>query len=359
MNILRAIAKRALQVLGLLMILYALFLVIVALVPCIKAPEQPLAITSKNPTAAKTPHGGKDVSFTVEGTDVKGWLYLPKNAGQSGTGVPCVIMAHGLGGTMSMGLDRYGRRFADAGCAALIFDYRYFGLSGGEPRHLIWIPDQLADYRGAVRYARSLKEIDPDKIALWGTSFSGGHVIVLASEDKRIACVSSQCPGLDGREAMEHMAKGMDYKHGFAMIVHGLRDLVRSWLGLAPHVIPMLGNPGTIAIYTNEEEVDFFRSMMPADYPNRACARIIVRGDKYRPITYAREITCPVLLQICENDKLLPLTATEETAKILGTKAEVKRYPIGHFDIYRGRHFDRAVADQIAFFKKHLVRSNP
>lgn len=312
MKTLITIAKRLLQALGILTLLYALFLVTIALIPWVEAPEQAIDVPGKNPPASAAPHAGRDVAFTVDGTEVRGWLYLPRHAGKSGTGLPCIVMAHGLGGTMSMGLDRYGRRFMDAGFAVLAFDYRFFGLSGGEPRHLIWIPHQLADYRGAVRYARGRKEIDPERIALWGTSFSGGHVFVLASEDARIACVSSQCPGLDGREAMEHMAKGMGITQGATMIVHGLRDLVRSWLGLSPHTIPMLGRPGTVAIYTNQEEYEFFRSMMPAGYPNRACARIIVRGDEYRPITYAHKIACPVLLQICEKDTLLPLAAMED-----------------------------------------------
>jgi len=108
-------------------------------------------------------------------------------------------MGHGFGGTKNMLLENYAIRYQKAGFATLIFDYRFLGESEGEPRQLIWIPYQLEDWSAAVAYARSLKEIDPSKIALWGTSMSGGHVIVIAAKDKNIACVSAQCPGLDGR----------------------------------------------------------------------------------------------------------------------------------------------------------------
>ena len=84
-----------------------------------------------------------------------------------------------------MGLERYAARFQAAGYAALVFDYRTWGDSEGEPRGLIWIPDQLADYAAAIQYARSRPEIDPARIALWGSSLSGGHVIVATAQDAK------------------------------------------------------------------------------------------------------------------------------------------------------------------------------
>jgi len=99
---------------------------------------------------------------------------------------------------------------------------------------------------------------------------------------------------------------------------------------------------------------DAFRRLMPEGYVNEACARIIIRGDKYRPIKYARHIRCPVLLQICGHDTLVSLKSLEETAKILGDLAEVKHYPFGHFEIYTDSGFEQSVRDEIAFFKRHL-----
>ncbi len=251
-----------------------------------------------------------------------------------------------------MGLERYAARFQAAGYAALVFDYRTWGDSEGEPRGLIWIPDQLADYAAAIQYARSRPEIDPARIALWGSSLSGGHVIVAAAQDAKIACVIAQCPGLDGREAMEMTFRrsGLDLR----LIPHAQRDLVRSWLRLSAHKVPVVGRPGTVALMTTPDALDAFEQFAPAGYVNEACARIAIRGDKYRPVKHAAAVGCPALLQICEQDQLVPIASIEETAKILGTLAEVKRYPIGHFDIYFGEQFETSVADQIAFLSRHL-----
>jgi pimeloyl-ACP methyl ester carboxylesterase len=263
-------------------------------------------------------------------------------------------MAHGFGGTKDMGLESYAIRYQEAGFAVLIFDYRHLGESGGEPRQLIWIPYQLEDWSAAITYARGLKEIDPAKIALWGTSMSGGHVIVTAAKDTQIACVVAQCPGLDGRASAELFLHRVGIGYLLRMIMHGQRDYFRSWFGLSPHKIPVAGKPGSIACLTTPDAYEFFRKFAPANYINEVCARINIRGDKYRPVKQAQNVRCPVLLQICEFDSVTPKSAAEETEKQLGEYAEVINYPIGHFDIYTGDYFEKAVSDQLNFFKKHL-----
>src|SRR5688572_6723951 len=111
-----------------------------------------------------------DVTFASHGDDCAAWLYLPADRAAA---VPCVVMAHGFASTREEQLAAFGERFAQAGFAALIFDYRHFGDSGGEPRQLLDIGRQQDDYRAAVAYARTREEIDPARVALWGSSFSG------------------------------------------------------------------------------------------------------------------------------------------------------------------------------------------
>src|SRR3712207_8681436 len=106
-----------------------------------------------------------DVTFDSGGVGGAAWLYLPEE-------VPahphaCVVMAHGFAGTRRDRIDAYAERFADAGLAALLFDYRSFGESGGEPRQVLDISAQHDDYRAAVAFAREQDEIDPARIALW------------------------------------------------------------------------------------------------------------------------------------------------------------------------------------------------
>lgn len=345
----------ALRIIGILIGLFILELAIVAFIPGFFVPEQKLQRakkqTKKEDIDLVRPR--EDVSFSVKGASVSAWLYLPFDLSSP---VPCIVMGNGLGGTKEMLMESYAARYQKAGFAVLVFDYRHFGGSEGEPRHLIWIPYQLEDYSAAIEYAHSRKEIDPDRIALWGTSFSGGHVIVIAAKDSRIACVSAQCPGLDGRASSLEGLKRMGWQYGIRMIMHGQRDLIRSLFKLSPHKIPIVGKPGSIALMADEDALKAFNSMAPEGYINEACARINIRGDKYRPVEYANKVRCPVLLQICDKDHLTPLSAVAATEKKLGEYAEVKHYPIGHFDIYRGDNFELAVQDQLDFFEKHLFK---
>jgi len=111
---------------------------------------------------------------------------------------------------------------------------------------------------------------------------------------------------------------------------------------------------GTVAMMPTPDAWAAFGLMAPEGFVNEVCARIIIRGDKYRPVKQAHKVRCPVLLQICDRDDLTPVSAAEETANRLGNLATVIHYPIGHFDIYLGDNFEKSVADQLAFFKKHL-----
>jgi len=180
-------------ILGALVGLFIIELAIVAFIPGFSVPKQPLdnAIREAAQGDAAERLSRKTTSITVKGTSIGAGLYLPED--QSAP-VPCIVMAHGLGATKDTGLDVYAVRFQEAGFAVLAFDFRHLGASGGEPRQLVWIPHQLEDYAGAIEYARTLAAVDPDRIALWGTSFGGGHVIAAAARDEGIACICAQAP---------------------------------------------------------------------------------------------------------------------------------------------------------------------
>ncbi|WP_040740439.1 alpha/beta hydrolase, partial [Nocardia tenerifensis] len=136
-----------------------------------------------------------DIEFPSAGTTVRGWLYRPATTDGA---VPVVVMAHGLGAVKEMRLDAFAERFAAAGIAVVVFDYRHFGASDGEPRQVLSIGRQLADWTAAIDYAATLDGVDPSRIAVFGTSFSGGHVLRVAARDRRVAAVVSQCPFTDG-----------------------------------------------------------------------------------------------------------------------------------------------------------------
>jgi len=344
-------------ILAAIVVTFVAELLIVGLFPGVSVPKQYPERKSRllqDKTITRTGYR-KDIRFDVKGTTVSAWLFLPEAASSP---VPCIVMAHGLGGTKNMGLDAYAVRFQKAGIATLAFDYRYNGESDGDPRQLIWIPYQLEDYAAAIDYARNLKEIDRTKIALWGTSLSGGHTLVAAARDRKdnkIACIAAQCPLLDGTETAEEHVKHMGIKHILRMTGHGQRDIIRSWLRLSPHKIPIVGKPGTIALMANTDAWNTFLEIAPDDFVNEACARIAIRMDKYRPINQLSQINCPVLLQVGDNDMAVPARVVNKAQKLLGQHGEVIHYPIDHFDIYLGDNFEKAVNDQVAFFRKHLM----
>ena len=343
-----------LKVLGGLVGLIVIYMLIVMFAPGFSVPYQipELAKSKTNSAAPSVPGFRKDVTFDVEGAAIHAWLYLPEDLSQK---VPCIIMATGLGGTKNMILESYAVRFREAGFAVLAFDYRFFGESGGEPRQLIWMPHQLADLEGAIKYARNLNEVDFEKIALWGTSAGGAHVVTAAARDNKIACVSAMVPMLDPGFQADESEEDHSAWLSFKMFVHGQRDIARSRFGLAPHRIPIVGKPGTVGLMTSADAYSDFVKLLPENYNNQACARIILRAMLYRPVDTAQNIKCPVLLQLSKNDSLLPLKASEETIQKLGDLAEVEYYSSGHFEIYTGENFERSVGEQTAFFKKHLL----
>src|ERR671914_2857393 len=137
----------------------------------------------------------QDVEFDAEGVTLRGWLYLPDGA--SGP-VPTVVMAHGFSAVKEMFLDDFAGAFAAGGLGALVFDNRNFGASDGEPRQEIDPWAQVRDYRDAITWVRTRSEVDAERIGVWGSSYSGGHVLVLGAIDRRIKCVVSQVPLVSG-----------------------------------------------------------------------------------------------------------------------------------------------------------------
>lgn len=114
---------------------------------------------------------------------------------------PAIVMAHGLGAVKALRLGAFAERFQAAGYACLVFDYRHFGDSTGEPRELLSISRQREDWRAALEFVRTLPEVDGDRVVLWGTSFAGGHVIATAAAaaDGEVVAAVVQCPFTDGR----------------------------------------------------------------------------------------------------------------------------------------------------------------
>ncbi|WP_122440614.1 alpha/beta hydrolase [Mycobacterium attenuatum] len=289
----------------------------------------------------------ENVYFTSGADRISAWLYRPTGGGPS----PLLVMAHGLGAVRTMRLDAYAQRFCASGYACLVFDYRNFGDSEGQPRQLLDIGMELADWRAAVTYARTLDGIDHNRIALWGTSFGGGHVIATAARVPGIAAVVAQCPFTDGIASVRAINPGTVAR----LTALAVRDVVGAVARRAPVLVPTVGKPGEVAVMTAPDAYEGYLKLVPegVELRNAIAARIAMKVLSYRPGRLAAKVRCPILFCVCETDSVAPAGPTLRYAA-KAPRGEVRTYPEGHFAIYVDDAFERAVADQIAFLDKHL-----
>ena len=176
----------------------------------------------------------EDVEFDADGVTLRGWLYIPD--GTSGP-APTVVMAHGFSAVKEMYLDRFAEAFAGAGLVALVYDYRNFGASDGEPRQEIDPWAQVRDYRTAITYAATRPEVDADRIGVWGSSYSGGHVLVVGAVDRRVRCVVAQVPVVSGRENARALVRP-DFVAAFQAQFNADREA--RFRGEAPAMVPVV-----------------------------------------------------------------------------------------------------------------------
>ncbi len=274
-------------------------------------------------------------------------LYLP----ESKDSPPVIIMGNGFAAERSFALPAFAEYFAGQGMAVLHFDYRTFGDSDGEPRQLVNPRHHLDDWQAAINHVRSLQSLDNKKIALWGSSFSGGHVVVTAVTSPGITAIVSQVPFVDALESSREFSLGKIFSYTF----QGLRDISRKLTGRSPHYIKVVGKHGESAFFTQPDSYDEYMSIIPKEssWENRIPARFFLLPP-YRPIKYAPKVSCPALVVIAEKENLISTAHQEKMAELL-PKGEIIRYPIGHFEIYKGKDFERTVQSQTSFLKKYLL----
>ena len=260
-------------------------------------------------------------------------------------------MGHGLGGIRQMRLDAFAERFQAARYASLVFDYRHFGSSAGEPRQLLDINRQLQDWEAAIAYARSRPELDEDRIIAWGTSFGGGHSILAASRDHRLAAAIAQCPFTDGFASALTNSPITSAR----LTTRGARDLIANRRGQEPVYADTAGSKHSAAFMTSPDSIPGYLALVPESAPfrNQLVARFVFQVVRNRPGRKARNIACPILFCICENDTVAPAGPTKRYAA-QAPQGETKLYPDGHFDIYVGDAFERVVTDQLALLNRHV-----
>jgi alpha-beta hydrolase superfamily lysophospholipase len=284
----------------------------------------------------------QDVSFEVSGDRCAAWFYPSTHvAGHEET--PVIVMAHGLSGTRRDGLGPFAERFAAIGVAAVLFDHRGFGDSGGTPD--LFDPErQLEDWCGAITFARALPEVNPERVVTFGSSMGAGNALAAAAADLRIAAVIGQVPFIDlPRQAFSS------------------RSAVKLRIALAAIAgrhLPAVGQPDQAAFINAPESERGWRHVVSigedSRWRNRVSARWLV-GRPFRPARHASTLHCPWLVCVGESDQVAAPSVAIEAARS-APLGELRTYPgVDHFDIYDGPEHELVVADEIDFLRRHLL----
>ncbi|MFF4341326.1 alpha/beta hydrolase [Kitasatospora sp. NPDC001540] len=289
-------------------------------------------------------------SFTSGGTTCAAWHYRGTNGG-------CVVMAGGTSVTKEPATDLFAARFHAAGFSVLAFDHRRFGASGGTPRQVVRVDKQLADWDAAVARAARLPEVDPGRIAVWGFSLAGGHVLRVAADHPELGAAIAQTPLADARAIAPHALRSMTPSAALRLLGLAVADLLGGLAGRPPLLVPTAGPRGTVASLTTADATDGDRALDPdgrhTDWERTVAARIALQIGGYRPGRAADRIRCPLLVVVCDQDSsALPGPALR--AARAAPHAEVLRLPGSHYAPFLTAH-EPAVQAQIAFLQRELI----
>jgi pimeloyl-ACP methyl ester carboxylesterase len=293
-----------------------------------------------------------DIKFASGDETCEAWLYSP-----DGPAIPrpCVVIAHGIGAIRQVRLRHYAERFTLAGYAVLTFDYRHWGASSGSPRYLCSIRKQHEDIEAAIDCVKSLQEVDAARVFLFGTSFGGGHVLVVGSRRPDLAGVMSQCTVSD----CAAVALKTPLHQIVRWIPAGIVDQFRGWFGMSPKYIKLAGEPGEAALMTKLGAEERYHAMIdePSPWMNLVAARVTLWLPLYRPIRYASHIESPLLMLVCDRDEICPPTIAAKAAD-LASRGRAVHFDSSHFDIYFGELFAQATSSMLDFMATSELATN-
>jgi hypothetical protein len=293
----------------------------------------------------------RDVEFQAEGgVTLRGWLFLPAGSGPH----PAITMAHGYAGIKEHGLERYAEAFAEDGFVVLVHDHRGFGASGGEPRQDVDPWRQIADWRRAISFLESRPDVDPERIGLWGSSYAGGHAIVLGATDRRVRCVVAQVPTTSGyQQGLRRVAPD-----AVAALEEAFAQDDRAQFRGEPtrYQAIVSSDPAVPASYRTHDAIDFYLQAVPEGtvFENTVTVRSNRAARMYEPGAFITRVSpTPLLMVIALNDTI---TLTDVALAVYGRALEPKRLeliPGGHFDPYLSS-FPTSSGAARAWFRQHL-----
>jgi fermentation-respiration switch protein FrsA (DUF1100 family) len=296
----------------------------------------------------------RDIEFDAEGVTLRGWFYPAQGATGS---APTVVMAHGFSAVKEMYLDSFAEVFSAAGLGALVFDNRNFGASGGEPRQEIDPWAQVRDYRHAITYATTLPEVDPARIGIWGSSYSGGLVLVVGAIDRRVKAVVGQVPLISGHDNLRALVRA-DFIAGFREMFDA--DRLARFQGKEPAMVPVVDEDplAPCALPTPDSWSWFSETGMdraPA-WRNEVTLRSVEMFTEYEPVSYMPYIspTPLLLLLVAAGDHLVPAELAIAGYEQAREPKKIIIMPGGHFDAYV-KGFEAASGPARDWFVQHLA----
>jgi fermentation-respiration switch protein FrsA (DUF1100 family) len=296
----------------------------------------------------------RDIEFDAEGVTLRGWFYSPDGAaGAAAT----VVMAHGFSAVKEMYLDRYAEMLAEAGLAALVYDNRNFGASDGEPRQEIDPWAQMRDYRHAITHAGTLPEVDAERIGIFGSSYSGGHVLVVGALDRRVKAVVSQVPLISGHDNFRALVRS-DFIDGFRAQFDA--DRLARFQGKEPVMVPVVDqDPLAPSALPTPDSYTWFTETAKERAPswrNEVTLRSVEMFTEYEPISYVPYISpTPLLMLPAQNDVLTPTDLALAAYERAREPKKLQILPGGHFDAYVDG-FDVSGPAARDWFLEHLAR---
>lgn len=263
---------------------------------------------------------------------LRGWHYVPDR----GDGpFPTIVMAHGSAALKEQYLDRYAEVFAEAGLASIVYDHRNFGDSGGDVRQEIDPILQMRDYRHAITFATTLPNVNGDRIGAWGTSLSGGHVLMLAALDRRVKCVVAQVPTISGGAGSLRRTRADQMAASRARFDE---DRGNRFAGKPPGTMPLVAQDPSVACFNGGADAwEFFQESLKVapNRKNEVTLRSAEMLREYEPGSYIERISPTPLLMIVGNRDVL--TATDLALQAYNRALEPKKLVLfdgGHYDPY-------------------------
>lgn len=312
-----------------------------------------MSTSQREPAAARR----EGITFRSGTDDCAAWHYQGSNGA-------CVVMAGGAGVTKEPGTDRFAARFHAAGYSVLAFDHRHFGESGGTPRQVARIREQLADWEAAIDCAASLPGVTAGKVAGWGFSLAGGHLLRIAGRRAgrhRLAAVIAQAPLACGPASMPHALRHETPGVLARFPLIALRDVVRGLAGREPLLVPLAGPRGAVAMLTTPDALDGAQALNPDNaYPQwqqSIAARSVVPVGLYWPASAASRISCPLLAVISTHDRSV-LAAPALKAARRAPGAEILQVDGGHYAAFLDQH-ETVVTAELDFLRRRLLCHDP